>query len=88
MIHRNNISDDVCYDICEALSTNDTLKELYMWDNPITGQASLLILDSLKDNDMLEKLQLPKYSEDINKEFASLQQDDAVFNVICSMWLS
>ena len=72
MIHRNNISDDVCYDICD--STNDTLKELYMWDNPITGQASLLILDFLKDNDMLEKLQLPKYSEDINKEFTSLQQ--------------
>jgi len=39
-----NISDDVCDTICEVLTVNKTLKDLWMHDNPITGQASQLIL--------------------------------------------
>jgi len=62
------MSDDACDAICEALSVNNTLKILDISVNPITGQASQLILDALKLNSTLEKLFLPKYSEDITKE--------------------
>ena len=74
VIWGNNISDDVCGEICGTLAVNNTLKELSMYRNPITGQASLLILDALKDNNTLEKLYLPSYPRDITKKITSQQQ--------------
>ena len=69
-IEGNNISDDVC----EALTANNTLEVLYMTENPFTEQASQLILDSLKDNDALEKLTLPRYLEYVTKAITLQQQ--------------
>ena len=69
-----NISDDECGVICDVLRVNHTLRVLHMYDNPITGQASQLILDALKNNDTLEELSLPSYPEDIEKEIRSLEQ--------------
>ena len=45
-----------------------------MWDNPISGQASRLILDALKDNTALEKLILPSYPVDVTQDITVLQQ--------------
>jgi len=73
-IMSNNISDDVCSVICDALHVNNSLRVLNMYDNPITGEASQLILDALKDNNTLELLQLPSYPDNIKKEIKSLQQ--------------
>ena len=70
----NNISDDECGVICDVLCVNHTLRKLYMRGNPITGQASQLILDALKNNNTLEYLRLPSYPEDIMKEITSLEQ--------------
>jgi len=74
-ISYNNISDDECGVICDVLRVNNSLRELSMYDNPITGQASLLILDALKDNNALELLYLPKgYPDNIIMDITSLQQ--------------
>jgi len=73
-ISGNNISDDVCDVICGGLHMNKSLRMLDMFRNPITGQASQLILDSLKDNNTLELLRLPHYPDEIIKEITSLQQ--------------
>jgi len=70
----NNISDDVCGAICEALAVNKTLKELYMHNNPITGEASKLIVDALKDNNTLKIIRFPPFAEDITKEIRLSQQ--------------
>ena len=73
-INSNNISDDVCSAICTAAHMNNTLRVLNMWDNPISGQASRLILDALKDNTALEKLILPSYPVDVTQDITVLQQ--------------
>ena len=72
----NNISDDVCTcdAICKALRANNALKTLYMYGNPISGQTSKLIVNSLSENNTLVQLYLPSYPEDVNMEIISLQQ--------------
>jgi len=45
-----------------------------MWYNPIAAEASQLIVDAIKDNNALQLLTLPKYSEIINKKIYSLQE--------------
>jgi len=70
----NNISDDVCDVICDVLRVNNSLRVLFMHSNPITGEASLLILEALKDNNTVELLGLPSYTYNIRKEITSLQQ--------------
>ena len=71
-IENKTICDDVCGVICEALRVNNTLRVLDI--NPITGQASKMILDALKDNNALLQLFLPSYPEDVTKDIILLQQ--------------
>jgi len=47
---------------------------LHIGHNPISGQASLLILDALKDNNTLQQLHLSSYPEDVTKEIRSIQK--------------
>ena len=75
LIRNNNISDDVCDVMSKVLPVNNTLRELIMYDNPITGKGSQLILIALQDNNTLELLRLPKYPKDVTEEIALLQQD-------------
>ena len=71
---KTNIADDVCNVIIRALQVNNTLTDLIMWYNPITAEVSQLIVDAIKDNNALQLLAIPKYSETINEKIYSLQE--------------
>jgi len=67
-IGRTNISDDMCDVICEALTVNRTLRELYIWGNPFTNQGITMILNALKVNNTLELLQVTKHPDCVMTE--------------------
>ena len=70
----NDITDDACDAITAGLEKNNCLVQLYMWSNPLTGKAIVNIVNSLKVNNTLAMLGLPKCPEDIKKTISSLQQ--------------
>jgi len=41
-------------ELTTALSTNQTIKTLVLWDNPITVEGARLMLQSAIDNDVCE----------------------------------
>ena len=67
------INDDACDAITAGLE-NNCLVELSMNGNPLTGEAIVNIVNSLKDNNTLAVLRLPKCPEDIKKTISSLQE--------------
>ena len=69
----NNITDDACDVIAEALQVNNTLEKLYIYGNKISKEASQLIVNSLRRNNSLTNLWLPMYTEDDDKQLLSLQ---------------
>ena len=69
----NAITDDACDAITAGLE-NNCLVALYMWSNPLTGEAIVNIVNSLKVNNTLAALWLPKCPEDNKKTISSLQQ--------------
>ena len=73
-IDRNNVSNEACTTISEALKVNNTLKRLNLYGNPIGGKASKMIVTILKDNDALEILWLPSYSKEIEKDILFQQE--------------
>jgi len=58
-ISYNAITDDVAEDITTLLATNKSLVELWIRDNPISGEAMLTILQSLRGNTTLQQLLVP-----------------------------
>ena len=73
-ISLNDITDDVGDALTTALERNSCLVTLYMGHNPITGEAIVNIVNSLKVNNALAQLGLPKYPKDIKKRISSLQE--------------
>ena len=71
-VSNNNITDDACNAIAMVMS-NTSLVSLRMWDNPISGEAILPIVQALQTNNTLELLRLPNYPKDIKKSITSIQ---------------
>ena len=69
----NDVSDESSDAIIAAPERNSCLVELYMDNNPLTGEALVNIVNSLKANNTLAVLWLPTCSEDIRKRICSLQ---------------
>jgi len=60
-ISHNAITDDVTEDITTLLATNKSLVWLEMSNNPISGEAILIMLQALRDNNRLQQLYVPSY---------------------------
>ena len=67
-------TDDACAAITTALERNSCLVRLIMYDNPLTGEAIVNIVNGLKVNNTLEVLQLPRCPKDIKKTISSLEE--------------
>ena len=72
-INRNNITDDVCDVITAALELNSCLVLLYLYNNPLTGEAMVNMVNNLKVNSTLEILGFPNCPEHIRKSIVCLQ---------------
>lgn len=59
--------------LVKLLKKNNHLTKLWMWNNPISGEASKFILSTLIDNNSLGQLGLPYYSESTERTIKSLQ---------------
>ena len=71
----NDVTDDASDAITTALERNSCLVTLYLYNNPLTGEAIVNIVNSLKgNNNTLELLRLPTCPEDINKRICCLQE--------------
>ena len=70
----NDITDDASDAITTALERNSCLITLYMYGNPLTGEAIVNIVNGLKGNNTLAVLGLPKCPKDIQKSIGSLQE--------------
>ena len=73
---KNNINNCACAVISSTLKRNNCLVKLWIWGNPISGEASILIVESLKGNcySLLESLGLPYCNERTNTAIKSLQE--------------
>ena len=69
----NDITDDVCDIIAEALQANNTIEWLNIHGNNISKEALQLILNSLRHNNTLTELFLPNnHSQDDKKQILTL----------------
>ena len=69
----NDVTDDVCDVITEALQFSSTLEYLNINGNKISKETAQLILISLKHNNTLKQLKLPCYSEHYIKRILTLR---------------
>ena len=70
----NDVTDDACDVIAEALQVNSTLERLNIHDNKISKEALKLIVNSLRYNNTLTELLVPSnYSEGDNKQILALR---------------
>ena len=72
---KNDITDDACNVIAEALQDNCTLKHLDIHGNNFSKEAIKLIMMSLRQNDILTKLRLPERYPKYVEEQISIIQD-------------
>ena len=69
----NDVTDVACDVIAETLQVNSTLEYLSIYGNKISKEALQLILNSLRHNNTLTSLQLPKeHSEGDKKQILAL----------------
>ena len=68
------ITDDACDAITAGLEKNNCLVKLHIYHNPLTGEAIVNIVNSLKVNNTLAELMLPECPKDIKKTISSLQE--------------
>ncbi|XP_065914845.1 protein NLRC3-like isoform X4 [Dysidea avara] len=73
-ISYNDIDDEACNVIAAMLKHNKTLERLMLYQNPISEEAALGIMKALENNETLLELRLPKYSDDVTKSIAILQE--------------
>ena len=57
-ISKNDITDEACDAIIMVMKKNTSLAHLYMYDNPISGECSQLIVEALHHNNTLQRLLL------------------------------
>ena len=70
----NDITDDAGDIMTTVLERNSCLATLFIYDNPINGEAIVNIVNGLKVNNTLALLWLPECNEDIKKRISSLQE--------------
>ena len=74
-IDNNDITDDACAAITTALERNSCrLVILSMWNNPLSSEAIVNIVQCLEDNNTLQLLGLPESPQDIQQNIRSLQE--------------
>ena len=73
-IINNDVTNAASDAITTALGRNNCLVRLYMYNNPLTGEAIVKIVDGLKGNVTLGLLGLPACPEDFEKRVSSLQE--------------
>ena len=74
-INNNTVTDDAVDDIARVLTMNKSLLELWMWGNPISGEAIIIIIQALKENDTLQELYIPIYHLAIKHRIRSIEQE-------------
>lgn len=74
IVTNNNITDRACEAITTALKKNNCLAKLWIWNNPLSSEASKFMLGALKNNCSLERLGLPCYNENTERNIISLKE--------------
>ena len=74
-ISNNPITDDAYATIIDTLKKNTTLTELWMWGTKITAETAERCTELLVDNNSLEKLYLPLYSEESQLKILIVQDN-------------
>ena len=70
----NSITDDACGVITAALEKNSCLVTLSMYDNPLSSEAILNIVQCLEINNTLQLLGLPDCPQGVQENVTSLQE--------------
>ena len=73
-IEFNDITDDTCPYIANAIKANGCLVTLWMHGNAITAEAISPILQALQFNNTLEWLRLPDYPDDVKRDIRSVEE--------------
>ena len=74
-ISYNAITDDVAEALTTALATNKSLVELWMINNPISGEAMVTVAHALRDSNTLQLLYVPSYPPAIKDRISSIVQE-------------
>ena len=74
-IMRNDIKDDVCDAITEAMKRNTSLSTLKMQGNPINERAAIAIVQALQYNNTLKVIGLPKYNREAQKQIETFKEE-------------
>ena len=74
-IMRNNINDDACDEISDAVQINTSLVTLKLQCNPFSEKSALRIVQALKKNKMLQVLGLPKYSKETERNIERIKEE-------------
>ena len=69
----NDITDDACDAITAALMSNNCLVTLWMYDNPLSSEAIVNIVQCLEANDTLQVIGLPHCPQATRENIRSLQ---------------
>ena len=75
-IDSNNVTDEACESIVEAVKKNTSLIKLSLCKNPISIECAHIIVEALQHNHVLQQLTLNRdYSHDGKEKIKSLQKD-------------
>ena len=74
-IRHNAITDDVVGDITTTLTTNKSLTKLWMTDNPLSGEAIITVLQTLRVNSIVQRLAVPSCPPTIYYRIRSIEQE-------------
>ena len=73
-INNNLITDEAC-DVIATTMADTSLVKLRMYNNKISAEAAQRLVQTIKKNNTLQKLQLPSYSEDVERRIRSLLEE-------------
>ena len=74
-IRKNTITDDGAEAMATALATNKSLVKLWIYKNPISGEAMVTVLQALGDDNTLQELVIPSYPSTIKDRISSIVQE-------------
>ena len=75
-IDSNDVNDEACESIVEAVKKNTSLIKLSLCKNPISIECAYVIVEALQHNHVLQQLTLNRdYSHDGKEKIRSLQKD-------------
>ena len=74
-IEGNDITDDVCPFISNAIKQNSCLVKLWIRYNPISADAIRSILEALQFNNTLESVLLSDYPDDVKRDIKLMEEN-------------